>query len=270
MTMDFRTRSADVRREAADILWRFRSSRAARRAGSAPEGAGDLPDSAPRPGLPVSPATEELIRAARQQPLSDLPLSTPMSGAAMATAVAWDHAADTGDGVAALALDPMSHDDAPGHFGTPADSQTVRKPGASVGSAEDETTSPRPEHPALLADGPPDGPAKAAEPGASTAPPAPTATLAPDPELPSDGGAMVSQMPGVVPGRAHDLMDLPGVGAGLVWLLGRCGVHTLDDLARADAARLEQDLGLVGQLLDLPSWIDLARQAVAIERTSAP
>jgi hypothetical protein len=65
-------------------------------------------------------------------------------------------------------------------------------------------------------------------------------------------------------------MDLPGVGAGLVWLLGRCGVHTLADLARADAARLEQDLGLVGQLLDLPSWIDLARQTIDTERNPAP
>ena len=57
-----------------------------------------------------------------------------------------------------------------------------------------------------------------------------------------------------------DLFRLPGIGIGLVWMLDRCDVTSLADLASADAERLALRLGLVGELLDLPSWIALARE----------
>lgn len=55
--------------------------------------------------------------------------------------------------------------------------------------------------------------------------------------------------------RASDLNALPGIGTGLVWLLHANGVSSLEALAAADPATLSDQLGLVGRLIDLPSWI---------------
>jgi len=56
-----------------------------------------------------------------------------------------------------------------------------------------------------------------------------------------------------------DLSRLAGAGAGLVWMLQQSGVHSLAELAEADAETLSDKLGLVGQLLDMPAWIAQAR-----------
>lgn len=56
-----------------------------------------------------------------------------------------------------------------------------------------------------------------------------------------------------------DLLRLPGAGPGLVWLLGRCGVESLADLAAADARKLTEQMGLIGELLDIDNWIDFAK-----------
>ena len=202
MTMDFRTRSADVRREAADILWRFRSGRAARRGAAPDQSAVDSTGPTGRTGVPVSPETEELIRAARA------------------------------DGTHAEAgQDSLPAEDAAATLDAPDADPAGPAPGA-----------------------PDDGPAEAvmAEPK-----PEPAPAAADERTVEATPVDVSGTQPAVT-----DLTDLPGVGAGLVWLLGRCGIHSLADLAAADAARLEQDLGPVGQLLDLPSWIDLARQGL--------
>lgn len=65
------------------------------------------------------------------------------------------------------------------------------------------------------------------------------------------------------PAAESDLHALPGAGIGLVWMLQRCGVSSLADLAAADADRLRREMGLVGELLDLSGWIAFARDAVA-------
>lgn len=265
MTMDFRSRSADVRREAADILWRFRSSRAARRAGSVSEGVEDPPDTAPRPGLPVSPATQDLIRAARQQPPSAPAQSAPEPDGATTPAGAADAAAQTGDAVASPEPDRLPGADTDARKDDAAGSPPAELRGVSDAQPSDAPVSQAPEPSAPRASAAADGLMPSWEPQHT-----PAATVAPDPVDPPTGGTTAVQPPVPGQGQARDLMDLPGVGAGLVWLLSRCGVHTLADLARADAARLEQDLGLVGQLLDLPSWIDLARQAVETGRNPAP
>lgn len=56
-----------------------------------------------------------------------------------------------------------------------------------------------------------------------------------------------------------DLCQLPGAGDGLVWLLQQKGIHSLADLAQADAAALATRLELVGKLIDLDGWIAFAR-----------
>lgn len=245
MTVNYRSRSADVRREAADILWRFRSSRAARRSGSATEGGtAAAHGTTARPGLAVSPATEELIRAARGLPPAEAAMTGPVTETEEAQAA--------GPGRAA-AVDPAD----PPAPAPVADAKTPSLGADDPGPAEAGHAS---------AAGPLDTPGEPEDAGDAPISPGPRAAEGPDPTRPvaddAPGGA-----PGVTgPAAARDLTDLPGVGAGLVWLLGRCGIHTLSDLAHADAARLEQELGLVGQLLDLPSWIDLARQAVDTER----
>jgi predicted flap endonuclease-1-like 5' DNA nuclease len=60
--------------------------------------------------------------------------------------------------------------------------------------------------------------------------------------------------------RTSDLYRLPGAGSGLVWMLGQSGIESLESLARADVARLETSLGLVGQLLDVAGWVAFAQR----------
>jgi predicted flap endonuclease-1-like 5' DNA nuclease len=243
MSMDFRSRSADVRREAADILWRFRSSRAARRAGTGSD-APDNPALPPgRPGLPVSPATAELIRSALSGPLApDAPEAVDPHDAL--PPVAGDSSPEVGKDKAAPIMSAVQGADC-----ARAETATALPPQSDDGIAAQDADAP--ECPREAAQ---DGP------GAPHAGSGQQPRTAADADGTAGAGAVVAQ----------DLTDLPGVGAGLVWLLGRCGVHTLADLAAADATRLEQELGLVGQLLDLPSWIDLARQAIATEGKSTP
>lgn len=72
-----------------------------------------------------------------------------------------------------------------------------------------------------------------------------------------EGAAQPASGPSTVSADS-DLFRLPGAGSGLVWMLEQAGIGSLDDLARADVARLEADLGLVGQLLDVAGWVDFA------------
>lgn len=55
-----------------------------------------------------------------------------------------------------------------------------------------------------------------------------------------------------------DLFDLPGAGPGLVWMLRQCGISSLEELARAEQEQLTLKLGVVGQILDVQSWITFA------------
>lgn len=66
-----------------------------------------------------------------------------------------------------------------------------------------------------------------------------------------------------------DLYCLRGAGAGLVWMLEQCGVHTLADLAAADPAILQQRMGLIGQILDLEDWVNYAKASIADEQRGA-
>ncbi|RDC73185.1 hypothetical protein DLJ49_08755 [Rhodovulum sp. 12E13] len=68
---------------------------------------------------------------------------------------------------------------------------------------------------------------------------------------------------GTTAGVQSDLHRLPGAGPGLVWMLQQCGVTSLDDLARADPEALTDQMGLVGQMLDLSSWVAFAERVGA-------
>lgn len=57
-----------------------------------------------------------------------------------------------------------------------------------------------------------------------------------------------------------DLLNLPGAGEGLVWVLSRCSVHSMADLAAADQTKLTKDLGLIAQIFDVQYWIEFAQQ----------
>ncbi|PUB10658.1 hypothetical protein [Yoonia sediminilitoris] len=56
-----------------------------------------------------------------------------------------------------------------------------------------------------------------------------------------------------------NLYQLPGAGAGLIWMLSECGIHSLEDLAQTDVASLTKCLGLVGQILDVKVWVEFAQ-----------
>lgn len=64
-----------------------------------------------------------------------------------------------------------------------------------------------------------------------------------------------------VPSEDSPLYTLPGAGPGLVWLLETSGIHSLEDLAQADAETLTSGLGLIGQVLDVGHWISCAKTA---------
>ncbi|MGD1924500.1 MAG: hypothetical protein ACFB03_09950 [Paracoccaceae bacterium] len=56
-----------------------------------------------------------------------------------------------------------------------------------------------------------------------------------------------------------DLGTLPGVGEGLVRLFQNCNVNSLQDLANADPTKLRKKMGLPGELLNIESWIEVAK-----------
>ena len=63
----------------------------------------------------------------------------------------------------------------------------------------------------------------------------------------------------VVPSNT-DLFRLPGAGAGMVWMFQQCGIHSLSDLAQADARELSIQLGIVGHILNIKPWIEFAEE----------
>ncbi|MEO0917115.1 MAG: hypothetical protein AAFY31_09060 [Pseudomonadota bacterium] len=58
-----------------------------------------------------------------------------------------------------------------------------------------------------------------------------------------------------------DLFELPGAGAGMIWMFNECGIHSMADLAMADQAELTQRLGVVGRILNVEPWMAFAREA---------
>ncbi|MBC7739278.1 MAG: hypothetical protein H7245_19190, partial [Candidatus Saccharibacteria bacterium] len=50
------------------------------------------------------------------------------------------------------------------------------------------------------------------------------------------------------------LIALPSAGPALVWMLQKCGITCLADLAQADVAALTRRMGLVGQIVDVQAW----------------
>ena len=51
-----------------------------------------------------------------------------------------------------------------------------------------------------------------------------------------------------------DLIALPSARPALVWMLQKCGITCLADLAQADVAALTRRMGLVGQIVDVQAW----------------
>jgi predicted flap endonuclease-1-like 5' DNA nuclease len=64
-------------------------------------------------------------------------------------------------------------------------------------------------------------------------------------------------------GPRDDLSSLPGAGPGLIWMLQKCGIVSLQDLAGADPAMLVPRLGLVGKIVNVQSWQRYAQRQVA-------
>jgi len=81
-------------------------------------------------------------------------------------------------------------------------------------------------------------------------------------EVDWDDGVAASVVAAYPVGDEPDLMALPGAGPGLIWMLQKCGITTLTDLAETDAAALVPKLGLVGQIVDIHGWQSFARRHV--------
>ena len=63
------------------------------------------------------------------------------------------------------------------------------------------------------------------------------------------------------PGGAASLAEI-GFGPGMRIRLGHLGLHSVGDLAAADAARLRLALGDISRLIDVEAWISSAREMV--------
>ncbi len=85
---------------------------------------------------------------------------------------------------------------------------------------------------------------------------------------PIDGDAAVNVMPEDAQPSAQvadttDLMQLPGAAEGLIWMLGQCGISSLEDLSKADPQILTTQLGVVGKIVDVKVWISFAAENAA-------
>ncbi len=57
-----------------------------------------------------------------------------------------------------------------------------------------------------------------------------------------------------------DLHLLPGAGNALIWMLNQSGIDSLADLSVADPRQLSDQLGAVGQILNMQTWINFAKE----------
>ncbi|MEL7165985.1 MAG: hypothetical protein AAGL96_10995 [Pseudomonadota bacterium] len=58
---------------------------------------------------------------------------------------------------------------------------------------------------------------------------------------------------------ANDLNSIAGVGPGLIWALGNCGIHSRAGLGSADRRELGAALGPVGAILNIDDLRERAR-----------
>jgi len=63
--------------------------------------------------------------------------------------------------------------------------------------------------------------------------------------------------------RKSDLALLPEIGEGMIWHLNKAGIETLVDLAMKNVSELRDELGALGELADLDSWVKFAQDQSA-------
>jgi len=85
------------------------------------------------------------------------------------------------------------------------------------------------------------------------------AAAEPDPE--PDAKPEPTPEPAPAIAAAASIDTLPGVGPGLVWLLRKAGVDTVEALRESDSQTLSDRLGLVGRLVDVDALKALATPA---------
>lgn len=71
---------------------------------------------------------------------------------------------------------------------------------------------------------------------------------------------MDASQPDVTADPNSDLFELPGAGAGMIWMFQKCGIHSLAELSKADPDTLSAQLGVVGHILNIEPWIEYARE----------
>ena len=107
---------------------------------------------------------------------------------------------------------------------------------------------------------PPLEPSQAPKPVGSDS--SPTEVTAEPADIPTTGESAGDLPPDdAVQTLESDLFELPGAGAGIVWMFEQCGIRSLSDLANADARELSAKLGVVGHILNVQPWIVYASEA---------
>lgn len=215
-----------VRAEARRSLRSLRQDRLARRSSPGRAAVARSPQEALAEELPilVSRQTADMVRSEVGDPLSVAASQAPK-------------AADvTGDGAGA---EPMQHQGETSEARpTGGDAEPQQLPGDAE-SAGEQADHEAPQAPAM----------------APTSPEAPCADVSSETAEAPDSTLCWTE----AELRASSLNRLPGAGIGLVWLLHANGIGSLEQLTTADAVRLTQGLGLVGQLVDVQDWIDFAK-----------
>jgi nucleotidyltransferase/DNA polymerase involved in DNA repair len=125
--------------------------------------------------------------------------------------------------------------------------------GRRLGTYVEPAPAPEPE-PVALAVEPPVSLGILPDPHLAALAPAAQAPLPPAPSAPLPAQA-----------KALPLTTLRLLGQGMIWRLNNMGLHTLDDLAACDSARLSDGLGPIGRLVRTEVWIEAAREILSQE-----
>lgn len=286
----YRNRTGAVRAAARDHLRKLRDDRRAKRTGPdrsggepAAPGTGPLPPGCDDPFAPSRPAIA--VSAAAAGALTAGPVHA--NGSPPNSALLADNATDEIGGAhpeLASASDIQMAERATGPMASLAPAQRDEPSRASPGT--DDPSGERGEVEGARVPGEDPRPDTIASPEVAESDGLPVSLGAPAPRddrLGADreagtasvtaaavGTGACTRRPGRSDAENSDLSELPGAGEGLVWILQQCGIRSLEDLAAADPAELSGRMGLIGDLLDMETWVAFARESAGRASESGP
>lgn len=253
-SQEYSERSRSVRSAAKDLLRKFRDERRQRDSRAAPGKRNEAPPAAAE-AIPESVETRTntsaTLRASARAEM--LARAAALAAPSAETEAEEEPAAPIAEDVVEADAATASAEDGEAVIEAPSD-----EPDEAL-SADDSVSStdePAEQHAEEAAEEPADEPSDAPAGDVGGDEDAPSA----DAQLTSAQDASESPTPRTASApEPSDLDEVPGIGPGLIWVLQQAGVNSLDALAHADAVELRLHLGVIGELVDIQSWIEWAK-----------